>query len=287
MAVRTPVRMSGRMAAPRSARAAPAPSPFTPDLGTVIQMFTEMASMHEEVLGQVAALEQKHKNFDNIKKGSPGAPGMPGPTPNHERIVADVLKKVRTPQDGKSPKISELAGALLPLMVKHFNKHQPKVVEIKPAEAKPVDTEALLDQLFEEIKSGKRKLQVGHIDGLDTKFAEVRNAAAMGTPEIYGKNTWKRGGGDTVVAGPGIAVTETADGTKKITNTGASGFNIIAVSGTINDTNVTFTAASQPKLLNINGAFYQQTGGAYTWTYLAGTITLNAAVGTGGSIFGI
>ena len=121
---------------------------------------------------------------------------------------------------------------------------------------------------------------------LDTKFAEVRNAAAMGTPEIYGKNTWKRGGGDTVIAGPGISITETPDGNKKITNNGA-GITPIAVTGTIDDSNKTFSAATQPTMLNINGAFYLKTGGAYTWTWVATVITLNQPVGTGGSIFGI
>lgn len=62
---------------------------------------------------------------------------------------------------------------------------------------------------------------------------------------------------------------------------------IITISGTINDANVTFTAGSQPTLLFINGAAYQQTGGAITWTYVTGTITLSSPVGTGGSIFGI
>lgn len=67
----------------------------------------------------------------------------------------------------------------------------------------------------------------------------------------------------------------------------SGGFSVIAVTGTINDSNVTFTATSQPTLLNINGAFYQKTGGAITWTYSGGAITLSSAVGTGGNIYGI
>lgn len=260
-------------------------SPF--DLTTVMQMFTEVTAMHDEVLSIAADLEKKHAQFDAIKQGPEGLPGLPGPLPDHDQIVADVLKKVRAPQDGKSPQVGALAAALLPLMVQHFKKNAPKVIEGKPgADATPVDTNALLDQLFEEIKSGKRKLGVGHIEGLDNKFAEVRNAAAMGTPEIYGKNTWKRGGGDTVVAGPGVVITNTPDGNKKITVPGA-GLTIIAVTGVVNDTNLIFGSATQPTLLNINGAFYQKTGGAYTWSWVATVITLNQPVGAGGSIFGI
>lgn len=67
----------------------------------------------------------------------------------------------------------------------------------------------------------------------------------------------------------------------------ASGLTPIPVSGTINDSNVTFTSATEPTVLCINGPIYQKTGGAYTWTWVAGTITLNQPVGTGGSIFGL
>ena len=70
-------------------------------------------------------------------------------------------------------------------------------------------------------------------------------------------------------------------------STSSSGISIITITGTIDDSNTSFTATSQPTLLNINGAFYQKTGGAITWTYVAGTITLSSAVGTGGSIYGI
>lgn len=62
---------------------------------------------------------------------------------------------------------------------------------------------------------------------------------------------------------------------------------ILAATGTIDDSNATFTFTSEPSLLVINGGIYQQTGGAITWSYSAGTATLSVAVGTGGSIFGI
>lgn len=64
------------------------------------------------------------------------------------------------------------------------------------------------------------------------------------------------------------------------------GFSIITVSGIINDANMTFTAPSQPSELVINGAAYQQAGGAYTWSYAGGTITLSSPIGSGGSIYG-
>lgn len=62
---------------------------------------------------------------------------------------------------------------------------------------------------------------------------------------------------------------------------------ILAVAGTIDDSNLTFTVGSLPTVLIINGGTYKTTGGSITWSYLAGTITLSSAVGTGGSIFGL
>lgn len=61
---------------------------------------------------------------------------------------------------------------------------------------------------------------------------------------------------------------------------------IITITGTIDDSNITFTATSEPAQLVINGGIYKPTGGSITWSYLAGTITLSSPVGTGGSIYG-
>ena len=84
----------------------------------------------------------------------------------------------------------------------------------------------------------------------------------------------------------GATVSQSADGTTTVAIS-SSGLSPIAVTGTINDSNVTFTAASTPTLLIINGAMYTQTGGAITWSIAGTTITLSSPVGSGGSILGI
>lgn len=68
---------------------------------------------------------------------------------------------------------------------------------------------------------------------------------------------------------------------------GGGGLTIITLTGTIDDSNVTFTAGSEPTQLVINGGIYKPTGGAIAWTYVAGTITLSNPVGTGGSVYGL
>ena len=71
------------------------------------------------------------------------------------------------------------------------------------------------------------------------------------------------------------------------TSSSGGGFQLLTVSGTIDDSNESFTTTSPPSILVINGAGYEQTGGAITWTYSGGAITISVPVGTGGSIFGI
>ena len=93
----------------------------------------------------------------------------------------------------------------------------------------------------------------------------------------------------------GAAITSTVDtaGVVLVTNsvpaiTFAGGIGApITITGTIDDSNMAFTAPEEPTLLVINGGVYQQTGGAITWTYLTGNITISSPVGLGGSIFGL
>lgn len=68
----------------------------------------------------------------------------------------------------------------------------------------------------------------------------------------------------------------------------ASG-SVLSATGTIDDSNTSFTFTQQPSVLVINGGVYQQTGGAITWTWTSATLTatLSSAVGQGGSIFGL
>lgn len=90
----------------------------------------------------------------------------------------------------------------------------------------------------------------------------------------------------SIKAGSGIRVTGEGEVIISAVSTGG-GFAEVTITGTINDSNVTFTSATEPTYLVMNGAWYKQTGGAITWTYSGGTITLSSPVGTGGSIFGV
>lgn len=99
-----------------------------------------------------------------------------------------------------------------------------------------------------------------------------------------------RGGGDTVIAGSGISITINDVGQKVVAATGSGAFTILTATGSVNDTNTTFTFVSVPSMVNINGSFYNagaQVGGVAAWTNVGTTVTTAFPVGTGGCIFGI
>jgi len=85
----------------------------------------------------------------------------------------------------------------------------------------------------------------------------------------------------------GAGVTATGDPDVTVTIPGGVGSSIVTVTGTRDDSNTTFTAATEPTVLVINGSAYNKTGGSYTWTYVSGTIEISNAVGVGGDIYGV
>lgn len=182
-----------------------------------------------------------------VPKGDPGTPGIDGKDADEETIVQRVLDQI----------------------------------EISLPEAVDYDriTKEVVAQVIAEVaaQSLKKKVSIADIPGLEDRLRRVTNMARDG---------FVRGGGDTVAAGTNVTITSSG-GVKTISSTGGSGFSILTATGTVDDSNVTFTFISQPTLLCINGAFYQSSGGAITWSYVTGTVTLSSPVGTGGSIFGI
>lgn len=112
-----------------------------------------------------------------------------------------------------------------------------------------------------------------------SSFSILSNGSLIGTSNAL-----------NLKAGANMTITVTVNPQGAITaqfDASGSALAIIAVTGTIDDSNTSFTSATLPTLLNINGAFYKQTGGAITWSRSGTTITLSSAVGVGGSIFGI
>ncbi len=224
--------------------------------------------MYLQLKAGLDALEQLKKTGF---KGRTGDPGISGRNVTQKEVEMTVQKFLVQPKDGTSPTAETVASVLM-----SSGKFWKKLASFakKGEDGKNADASSVANEVMKMLED-----QGLHPAKIEQRIAEVRNHVAN-----YGSAM--RGGGDTVVAGSGVTITNTANGNKEISASGSS-FTVLTITGTIDDSNVTFTAVSQPALLNINGAFYKTTGGAITWTYLAGTITISSPVGTGGSIFGI
>lgn len=65
----------------------------------------------------------------------------------------------------------------------------------------------------------------------------------------------------------------------------ATGLTKLTTASTVDDSNKVFVFSRSPTYLVINGVWYDNSGGAYTWTGTT-TVTLSAAIGTGSTIWG-
>jgi hypothetical protein len=131
-------------------------------------------------------------------------------------------------------------------------------------------------QAIMKLPQGK-KLKAEHIDGLEQTISALHNQTRRGY--LHG------GGVPSLTAGANITLTPKTDG--GFTIVGSGGFSVVTTASVIDDANLTFVFNDDPSLVNINGAFYTQTGGAITWSKVGATVTLSLPVGTGGHIYGI
>lgn len=121
-----------------------------------------------------------------------------------------------------------------------------------------------------ELLPDGEKLVIDAIQGLRKELDEIR--------KLRGKEVLL-GGGPHYLAGSGISIEGNV-----LSATGSGTFGIITVSGTIDDSNTSFTAASTPTIVVINGTNYRNGKGVT----IAGTaITTDNPVGTGGDIYAL
>lgn len=241
----------------------------------VDEALRELRMMHRDFTEGVNLVKHVAENFDKIKTGKAGAPGLPG-TPGApgksvtaEMVAAEVQRLYKPPADGVAPTVEEVAAQVLssPKFMRYVRKNLPKTQNVKAP-----DAETLIEEVIRTIKE-KGLLQIQHVMGLDGKFREVYNRLAG---NIYGKDTWARGGGDTVEAGSNVTITETVDGRKRISSTGGGGNGYQApTSGTVDGVNQTFVWASAPNVIVVDqGRPMQKTSsdGTANWTGTTTTV---------------
>lgn len=177
--------------------------------------------------------------------GKDGRDGRDGETPvvDHGLIVEKVLGLIPVPEDGKDA---------------------------------VVDSEEIAKMVLEELK---KTLKVEHIPGLKNEIDSYRNQLAG---KIYGKDTWARGGGDTVTSGVGISISNNTNGQKVITATaGGTIYTQSLKSQTVDGSNKTYTTLHTiNNIINfmINGEYIHSAEYSFTGTTITFVTALDASL---------
>ncbi len=217
---------------------------------------------------------------------------------DHDTVIKTRLAEIKQPEPGKDG-YTPIKG------VDYFDGEPGEDADPADEAALVAKIEADLPSLGNAIRDGlellkdDERLKVTALSGLEE---EIRRLAAefegTGTTTGWGAHPLTiRGLGINIdkntrvidFRGAGLtSVTRSKDGVVTVTVGGGSGtLSPIAVTGTIDDSNVTFTVASTPTFLVINGSIYQSTGGNITWSLSSSTLTLSSPVGSSGSIYGL
>lgn len=223
----------------------------------------DLKKMHDEVKQHVADIE---KSLGNIKQGAPGTPARQVDLQEVARLASQL---VPTPKNGNTPIVDH----------KKIARMAAKFIEVPKVEhGKDADPATVAQLLAEKFENGEIKVSHKNIEGLDDKFAEVRSKVATEV-EQYGKNTWKRGGGDIVVAGTGVTITTNGSGQKIINVSGGGTPKIADLSAQCDGSNKIFTIPEFTTILVLNGTdapiIYRN---SIDFTATGTTLTLGAGV---------
>lgn len=252
-----------------------------------LNQFAELGKLIEQLSDLKEELE-KGKSSD-AWKGKQGEPGEKGESvfspeefmPYVEYILHMVKRDLPIPKDGRDGVdgttpvhgVDYHTDAERQEIIDHISSRIPKAKDgISPV----IDHSQIASAVIAQILDGKL-LKKEHITGLDQEIASYRAQFANGKGYVHG-------GGDTIVAGTGVTITPNPNGTKTVSAPASGGLNFLAATGTVDNSNKTFTFASMPTLVIVNGATYRNGNGV--------TITDTAAVldnppGNGGDVYGL
>lgn len=237
------------------------------------------SAAHDGFLSQVAQkidyldlLIQKVKTTTH--KGDPGKDADPV---DEKALEERIFSRIQVPTVDENAIVDRIVASLPPQEAVNYDKVAKKAAALlpKPKDGKDADHAKIVETVIEALTTGKKKIKVEHIEGfkegLEQTIAPIRSLAAG-----------FRGGGDTVEAGSNITITN-INGKKRISGT-SGGISKLTATGTVDNSNKTFTFASTPQIVVVNGASYIDGFGV---SISGTTATLDNPVGTGGSIFGL
>lgn len=219
----------------------------------LVKADTALNQVHEKVQSAHQAVGRISEVHDTIRyiAGKDGEDGEDGKDADENTIIDRVLDNIRQPEDGKTPIID------YPKIVAEVTRQ----IKVRDGKDATVD----YDRIFDDIK---KKLKVEHIPGVKE---ELDNFSRQVAGKVYGKDTWTRGGGDTVQAGSNVTITTNSDGRKVISASGGSA-SPLTPTGTVNSVNTVFNVVSRPSSVVSDGITYFEGAG---YVYAALSITLD------------
>ncbi len=138
-----------------------------------------------------------------------------------------------------------------------------------------------------ELLQGDERLERSAIRGLDDlekRITEAKARPGWGAHPLTIKSSSATIDKNTrVIKFTGATVTRAPDGTVTVAISGG-GLSVLTATGAVDNSNKVFTFVSAPTIVVVNGASYITGGGV---TIVGTTATLDSAVGTGGSIYGL
>lgn len=239
----------------------------------VAELVKKISALHDELTGKVGQadslldsvnqhLDRSHKAVNRLTEvqdgirfiqGKDGSDGRDGKDADEEKMIQRILSAIRQPIDGETPVVD----------YDRIVSDVRKLIEVKDGKDATVDYDRILNDV-------KEKLTIDHIPGVRGEMDSYRNQLAG---QVYGKDTWARGGGDTVKQGTNITITTNKDGQKVISSTGGSSSTPLTPTGAVNGTNQVFGVVSEPSSVVSDGITYYENHG---YTYSALQITMDS-----------
>lgn len=174
------------------------------------------ANLEMQIEEKIRLVDTMIAAFDRIKKGPPGFPGNPGKDGREvtsdeiEAMARKVIKEIKKP-----PTLEEVVASVLKSKkIETFLTQTTQ--ETKKAEKEDQTPELLAKLVLDELE--KKGYSMPNMKKIESRFAELRNQISAPYNPPPGS---KRGGGDTVVAGTGVIITNTVNGNKQISASGA------------------------------------------------------------------
>lgn len=202
----------------------------------------ELKKLYYQLYDGIKLVENALEHFKAVKQGDKGDAGdtptnaqllalirplipevKDGETPTREEVAALVREYVVQPlpgKDGVSPSADDVAKKLVASkkLLRYLDKQIKSQVQTKEAQVE-LNKEDIVEEIIAELDKRDAVMNTKKIEG---RFAEIRNQIAKSAPYNPPPGS-KRGGGDTVVAGTGVTITNTRNGNKRISASGSSG----------------------------------------------------------------